>query len=609
MTKIRFRHFQKLIKTPLTQALKISKTFLQGKFLGMKKVKLEEELKCEKPLNEPIFPLALFRSFMAGSKETADKICEHEFNLLGSGPRKLGKNIDWQNLWPDAEKDIKNVWELSRFQFLPNLIKVYEIHNDERYALEAKNLISGWILKNPLGQGKNWQCTMETAIRACNFALAWYFLRESPSWKNENFQKTFLTSIAEHGKFILRNLEYGLICNNNHFLADITGLFFLGTLFPQFSEARKWKAIAMHEFENEIQKQIYEDGVDFEASIPYHRLVCEFLGASALLAEANEIYFSQDFLKRLEKMFEFAWYYTKPNGMAPQIGDNDDGRLFILEDFYSWERRDHSHLFWIAAKLFPLNNKFIQEQREQQKTSRGFNFSRIYIMRKNDFYCIVDCGEGGQDGNAGHAHNDTLSFELNINGEDFIIDPGTYVYTSDPNARNHFRSTRMHNTVMIDNEEINRFRKDTVFSMRSDAFVQINKWDSDEMKDCLDAQHNGYKRLKNSVIHRRVFDFDKKNATLKITDNFMGKGEHALSFYFHFAPGTEVKKIGGKIEAFKNGVKIEMQLPEQIAENAVIHDDEVSPSYGVKIPSKTATIRIKYDIKENDNFVFIFRQI
>ena len=601
---IKSRHLKYIFTTPIPTLLRISANIIRSKLLTLRRVKLEDELR-EGQTQEPIFPSALFR---------ANMIEEHEFDILGSGPINLGKNIDWQKDF-SGRNEIKVPWELSRFQFLSTLIKAYETQkvapprrginclalaslapDNPKYAEKAKELIRDWILKNPLGEGVNWQSSMEAAIRACNFSLAWFFLKNTDSWKEKNWQKTFLTSIVEHGKFILRNLEYGPGFNTNHLIAGLTGLLFLGILFPQFREARKWKAVAIKDLENEIQNQVYEDGVNFEASIPYHELVFEFFGMSALICQENEITFSPEFTSRLEQMFEFIFYYKKPNGQTPQIGDNDSGCLFAL---------DKKHKFWLAAQLFPLNTKFAQEYGANAQKSIGFNFGKIYIMRKNDFYCIVDAGEGGQNGNAGHAHNDTFSFELNVGGEDFIIDSGTYIYTGDPLSRNRFRSTRAHNTVTIDNEEMNRFRSNTVFSMHDDAKTQINKWDSNEARDILDAEHYGYKRLKNPVIHRRIFDFDKKNLTLKITDHFAGKGEHELSFNFHFAPGVEIKKTSTGIEISKNGIKIEIVSPQEFA----IHDDEISPSYGVKIPSKTATMKVKCDISKNNNFDFIFRQL
>lgn len=599
---------KKIAFSPISTLVLRTNNALQTKFLKILKINFEREILSGK-YPQPLAPLPFFRSLIHASKETVDRICSHEFDMLGSGSRKLGKHINWHQdfkhgaVFPpysyDNGKDIKIPWELSRFQFLPALARAYGLYNEEKYSLEARELIHDWILKNPLGEGVNWKCAMDVAIRACNFALVWYFLKNSSPWLDQNWQKTFLISIIGHGKFIFRNLEYGPGFNSNHFLADITGLLFLGILFPQFREASKWKRKALKEFEREIRAQVYEDGVDFEASIPYHRLVCEFFGYSALLCKENNINLSAAFWARLEKIFEFSWHYTKPNGLAPQIGDNDDGRLFIFEDFYSWERRDHRDLFKLAAELFPLNKKFIQNNGEtaKEKQSKAFEKGRIYIMRKDDFYCIVDCGNNGQAGNAGHSHNDTLSFELSVEGEDFIIDPGTYVYTSDPDARNKFRGTRMHNTVMIDNEEMNRFRNDTLFSMHNDAIPTVNKWESDANHDFLDAQHNGYARLRHPAIHRRTFHFDKNSLELEITDYFIGENsKHTAEWNFHFAPGVEVNKNSIQVIAKKNDAQIIINLPETLTKYAEIREDFVSPRYGVKEKAKVMTIKAKIEM-------------
>ncbi|MEK7524342.1 MAG: alginate lyase family protein [Patescibacteria group bacterium] len=607
----------KALNLPLPAVLAYGKNALKKKFRTWKKVMLEKELQITSI--KPTFPLLISGAHTANSHGGAKKILEHQFDLLGSGLKKLGSPIPWnRDFIHDFDfpqklatkiaydfsggKDIKVPWELSRFQFLPALIKAYEINHDETYSQVARELISDWILKNPVTFGVNWKCTMDVAIRACNFTVAWYFLRDSKAWKTGSWQKTFLTSMVEHGKFIFTNLEYGPGFNSNHLLADITGLLFLGVLFPEFKEADAWKKKALHALETEMQKQVYQDGVDFEASIPYHRLVCEFFGLSALLAQSNGIQFSDDYLEKLEKMFEFVWHYTKPNGLAPQIGDNDDGRLFIFEDFFNWERRDHRYLLDLAKKLFPLNKKF--DHTGRQKPSAAFVQAGIYIMRHDDFYCLIDAGTNGQNGNGGHAHNDTLSFELAVHGQDFIIDPGTYVYTSDPKARNKFRGTRMHNTVMIADEEMNRFRSDSLFSMHDDAQPKVNQWESNESHDFLDAEHNGYQRLKRPVTHHRTFELDKKKNEFKITDSFTGHGHHTLEWNFHFAPEVEVKKLDDKITATVKGKTLTIQLPHELGASAEIREDEVSPSYGVKEKAKVLTIQKEIWVSPKQEFVF-----
>lgn len=559
---------------------------------------MKRELLPKENYSKPDIPEGLLRGWMQGSKASADKISRHEFDILGQ-KLHLGANIDWELKNSEAAKaDIKYAWELSRFQFLPTLIRAYETYSDEKYAFEAKNLINDWITKNPLGKGVNWKCPMEAAIRSCNFAMAQRFFRDSKHWTDEKWNEKFLISIIEHGKFVYTNLEYRWNANTNHLLADLTGLLLLGILFPRIKDARKWKARAVGELEKEIQKQVYEDGVDFEASIPYHGLVCEMLGLCVLFGKENGVEFSQNFMEKLNGMFEFVYYYTKPNGLSPQIGDGDDGRFFIFEDFFNREPRDQRHLLKLARKLFPLNNLFIQSG--NKPTSRGFNVSRVYIMRKDDFYCIVDCGNTGQNGNGGHSHNDLLSFELSVGGEDFIVDPGTYTYTGKIEERKRFRGTAMHNTVMVDSQEINRFKSYTPFSIHEDAIPQLNRWVSNENHDALDAYHTGYGRLKDPILHQRFFMFDKKYSLLKVSDIFTGGGEHNLTWNFHFAPDVSLALLGNKLCASKNGKKIDMIIPEELKKYAKICNSEVSPRYGVKEKSKVLTINLE-DFRPDEN--------
>lgn len=601
--------FKRILGLPASAAILYGARWVKRKLTPMPKMRWEREWNDARAGSKPYWPLGFFRSHMAGSKESADRLCRHEFDLLGSGPVKLGASLDWEKDF-SGRGEIKVPWELSRFQFLPALIKAYEAHREERYALHARDLIRDWILKNHPGKSLNWQSPLEAAIRACHLALAWFFLCESRSWKDAAWQKILLTSLGEHGAFLLRNLEYGPGFNTNHLVGDLAGLFFLGVLFPQFREARTWKAKAFAGLERQMRNQVGADGVFHEASTAYHRFACELFGHSALIARENGMNFSPDFLNRLEKMFEFAWYYTKPDGLAPHIGDSDDGRFFLLEDFFDWEPRDHRHLFWLAARLFPQNKKFVQI--ESPRESSAFHESHFYVMRNHDFYMMTHGGGIGQNSNGGHAHNDALSFELNAGGEDFLVDPGTFCYTSDPAARRRFRGSAMHNTVTVDGKEQNRFRQDTLFGIHPDATPQLNRWDSDENRDILDMQHSGYGRLRPVVTHRRTFFFDKKNTALEINDFFEGSAGRRLEWNFHFAPDVTVERDNETIIAQKNTVRLRIMLPPQLAVHAEIRRSEVSLRYGVKQAAPVLTAALKTNLPLALNLIqgikFTFRR-
>ncbi len=97
----------------------------------------------------------------------------------------------------------------------------------------------------------------------------------------------------------------------------------------------------------------------------------------------------------------------------------------------------------------------------------------IYIYKSPALYLCINATDNGQKGNAGHAHNDKLSFELFMDGECIYQDSGTYVYTAIPEERNRFRSVRMHNTIYVgkeQNEYIN------LFAMKSKTACSCLAW-------------------------------------------------------------------------------------------------------------------------------------
>jgi len=224
-------------------------------------------------------------------------------------------------------------------------------------------------------------------------------------------------------------------------------------------------------------------------------------------------------------------------------------------------------------------------------------------MRYNDLYMIVDCVSTDPKAPSGHKHNSRLSFELFACDKSFIIDPGAYIYTADKEMRNLFRSTRYHNTVVVDGEEQNRFNDNELFRMELDATATVNKWLVTETYDFLDAEHSGYTRLKNPVVHRRQIYFNKEKEYWVIKDMLTGEGgdKHKFDLYFHFAPMELKKKDELVIETDnKHGENIVIVPLETEGIKMEIEKGWVSYSYGRKVEapivkySKTAEVPAEF---------------
>ena len=67
---------------------------------------------------------------------------------------------------------------------------------------------------------------MDVSIRAANWLVGMEYFLEGDVF-SEVFLEKFYASIYEHGKFIYSHLEYSPAVTTNHYLADITGLFFI----------------------------------------------------------------------------------------------------------------------------------------------------------------------------------------------------------------------------------------------------------------------------------------------------------------------------------------------------------------------------------------------
>lgn len=582
----------------------------------------------------------------------ADKVCEHIFDLLGSCQTKLPgsesvfkiKNskfktqnyilIDWHvdfktgYRWnpkkyykdieiPYAKADIKVPWELSRLQHLATLGQAYWISKNKKYVQEFINQITDWIENNPPKFGVNWVSTMDVAIRAVNWIFGFYFFAGANEIPDE-FCMRFLKSLFLHGRFIRGNLEIGYDdqdkkITSNHYLSDIVGLIFLGLFFKDTKEGKEWLELGVKELISEMEFQVYPDGADFESSIPYHRLISELFSISAILCKINGIELPQKFWERLKKMLDFIMYYTKPDGKAPQIGDNDNGRLWILSNYGNWDVKDHRYLLSIGAVLFNRPNlkqaagKFYEEafwllgkkglevfnsinqtnaKNSTNLKSKAFPDSGYYIMRNKDNYMIISAGEVGTKGIGNHKHNDVLSFELFAHGKSFIIDPGTYIYSADPGARNLFRSTAYHNTIQVDEKEINRFNKDALFQMKEDAYPKVNHWEITDNYDFFDAEHIGYERLTQPVKHRRQIYFDKLEGLWIIKDVLTGVGKHKFDQYFHFAPMDVTINPEDSLVVTTNGpdgTNIIIIPAKTHGLEISIENGWISHSYGIKI--------------------------
>jgi hypothetical protein len=311
-------------------------------------------------------------------------------------------------------------------------------------------------------------------------------------------------------------------------------------------------------------------------------------------------------------MLQAVSYIAKPDGRLPQIGDNDSGRLFRFE-LPDTEVLSVQYLLPLAASYFkdyslniqyeiPGESRFqenmfpliwffgldgirqfqeMPRQRGEYLHSKAFGDAGWYIMRKNKDYMIISCGPNGQKGRGGHAHNDKLSVELCLDGQDIFVDPGTYVYTPDPEMRNQFRATEYHNTVWVEGLEQNRVPREYsgLFWLYNEAKAKVLKWETGYKYDRFVGTHYGYKAA--GLVHKREIQFARDRGIFTIRDFLEGVNVKEGAAIFHIAPGSRINmmaadayKIGNALITFHGSAGVEMA------------EYYYSKEYGVKEPSK-----------------------
>ena len=590
-------------------------------------------------LQTSLFPNETSR-LLAQANKISD---EHCWPLLGFGEKCFGAGeIDW-NLdplsgfdWPTTYhadinlirsdgSDARVVWELNRLAHFITLGRAYALTGDEKFSAEFFRQLASWRAQNEIARGVNWNCAMEVALRAMNLLAAVALFLRSPQM-NEQMLVELLTTFDQHGAHIKRNLEFSHIATSNHYLADVTGLLWLGVMLPELEEAKEWREFGLRELLSEMDKQVLPDGADYEASTGYHRLKLELFLYSFVLCHLNGIDIGERYWKKLRAMVDYVRAYLRPDGGAPLIGDSDSGQLLPIVQRTG---DDHAYVLALGAAVFqephfkPAGSRapeellwilgeqgvrdYVSLPDAEPAQSQAFPDAGTDVLRDKDLYLLFNASGAGVNGRGSHGHNDALSLEVSACGTAFIVDPGTYVYTADLNARHLFRSTAYHSTVEIDGVEQNTTGQQTPFVIGDEAHPRLLNWKIEPDADIAIAEHRGYTRLPEPVTHRRTIEFHKPQRCWMIQDELTGVGTHSFSFRFHFAPGLETKvrtngiiEIGDKM----NGARLLIAASGVNAE-PVLEPRFSSRDYGAKESSVSVCWTVRSSVPLTARFALV----
>ena len=582
---------------------------------------------------------ARFPDALAREQSAAAAAMAHHFDLLGHHMH-FEQDIAWSRDpvsgrdWPDDFSpdipyrgdrrlgDIKLPWELNKHQYFFTLGKVAWLEDDDTGAREIVRQIVHWIDANPWRRGIHWTGALESGARAISWIFAWPFYADACE---PRVRQRIASSLARHMLYVEANLSTGPF-TNTHLIGEAAALV-LGGLFLECREAPGWLERGLALLEEEIHRQSTADGAYAELSIAYHRFFLDHYYLVDAMLQANGRAFSPATLAQVERMTSYLMNMLWPDGTAPAFGDGDDARgLWVRADApldyrallgLGAVRFDRGDFKWSCGALCEeilwlygdsgIARFEALEARAPSNLSVAYAETGYVVMRggwgANDPVLMFDCGPLGP-GPSPHGHADALSIQL-FCGAPWLVDAGTYSYNLDYAWRDAFRSTRAHNTLLVDGEE-QSVPADRM-SWRSMAGGRLLRFVSTPVLDLAEGEHDGYARLAQPALHRRTVIFLRPD-TWWIVDRLAGAGLHQCESTLHLQPDCSVgldddgrRAVLRSEHAGTLYVQVGTTNSGAVARLDVIEGNEAhrtawhSPSYGVRVPTRVLIARAALD--------------
>ena len=397
---------------------------------------------------------------------------------------------------------------------------------DDLNALDAAQrrewhqiLLQRWVEENPPGLGTGWE-PYPTSLRIVN----WVKWERSA---NGGLPVACVQSLAVQARWLTRRLERHIL--GNHLFANAKALVFAGCFFSGV-EANTWLRLGLKIIRKELPEQVLPDGGNFERSPMYHAIFLEDLLDLINLARAfSEVLPVADvasWLKVAEQMQVWLQGMTHPDGEIAFFNDSAMGIAPMPKDLVAYADRLSVEVHQPpAVKL-------------QHFASSGY-----IRLASEQAVAFLDVAAVGPQYQPGHAHADTLSFELSLFGQRIVTNGGTSEYGAGA-IRQLERGTSAHSTVTINGENSSEVWGG--FRVARRAYPLDLTIDQKSAYIIVRCSHTGYCRFRGKPVHQREWQWTE--SSLQVTDTVSGSVEHAVA-RFHLHPDIEV--VESKPSAWK----------------------------------------------------------
>lgn len=415
------------------------------------------------------------------------------------------------NIWQDKTRSKLWLYHLHYFD-------VCRSHHHHSNVQRIQDYIEKWLTHNPPLKGVGWE-PYPISLRVVNWIIWLASGLISPP-------RHWLVSLIIQAELLLQRIEYHLL--GNHLLANAKALIFLGCYFDG-ERAEYWLQTGLKILDKELQEQFVQDGAHFELSPMYHALLlwdlCDICYLARTVPNSSLQSRIPNLRRILHKGLRWLAHMNHPDG---EIGFFNDAALHAAptyKDLY----------FYLQELGFPFQEEYSQQNFNLYHL-RDSGYIAMYLP--NTGKMILDVAPIGPTYQPGHAHADTLSFELSLFGQRVIVNSGISEYGTSP-LRTFQRSTKAHNTVCIDNSNSSEIWAG--FRVAKRAYPLHCKIISEPEVFTVQCAHNGYARAPYHAIHQRQWIMTKTGLT--IYDTITSKAPQHIEARFYFHPDVHMMKL------------------------------------------------------------------
>lgn len=415
--------------------------------------------------------------------------------------------------------------------------------------------IERWISENPPGNGAGWE-PYPSSRRIVNW-IKWSLGGASLSVPARH-------SLAVQARWLSGRLEYHLLAN--HLWVNAKALVFAGLYFAG-PEARGWLESGLAILAREVPEQLLADGGQFERSPMYHAAALEDLLDLINLLRAYGSAPPPQWLAACDSMRRWLAVMTHPDG---EVAFFNDAAFGIAPN------RAQLEAYSARLALAPA-----QEADEALTVLMPSGYVRA---RAGDAYLVCDCAPLGPDYQLGHAHADTLSFEMSLGGRRLFVNSGISRYGTGK-ERERERGTAAHNTVIVDGFDSSEVWAG--FRVARRAHAQLLGASASGEAISIAANHDGYRRLAGRNQHMRQWLL--REHELDIEDQVSGSYTSAVAC-LHLHPDVEAIVDGRAVLLQVASVPL-ARVTFEHADAVEVEPSTWQPSFGSRVPSRRILAR------------------